>query len=203
MTELFLIRHGQTPWTKERRYQGHTDTNLTAHGKQQAQALARRLRSIKFDVIYSSPLKRARETAKILAAGVKAPVRVDAALKEISFGNWEGRSVQELIQQKEPGFLDWHRGKFVRPPGGESMPHFRKRIRQFLKKILKRHPDDRLAIVAHGGPVKILLFEVLKLPTDFWWIFRAEPASLSRVFVAPGVRQVVLWNDLSHLKNTL
>ena len=201
MTELFLIRHGETLWTKEKRYQGHTDTDLTPHGKRQARALARRLRSVTFDAIYSSPLKRAHETAAILARAAGARFQMDAGLKEISFGDWEGRSAQELIKKRDRRFLGWQKGNFAKPPGGESMPHFKKRVGSFLGKILNRHPAGRLALVTHGGPAKIMLFEMLRLSMNFWWAFRVEPASLSRLLIAPGIRQVVLWNDLSHLND--
>ncbi|HXV28665.1 MAG TPA: histidine phosphatase family protein [bacterium] len=179
MTQLFLIRHGETAWNRKKRYQGQTDISLTQDGRDQARDMARALKSVKIDMIYSSSLKRARQTALILSKEVGVRPVWDARLRELHFGAWEGRTAEQLRSRKDPVFLKWQRGNFVTPTGGESMASLRKRIRSFLKSILSKANGKQVVVVSHAGPMKVLIFESLKLPLRSLWSMQIDPASIS------------------------
>lgn len=195
---LILVRHGETPWTMIRRFQGHTDTSLTPRGRGQARAVAKRLRALKPDLLYCSALRRARETAEAVGAVTKLKIRTDARLNELGFGRWEGKSADELFKSGDPVYRQWCRGRRVNPPGGETLECFEKRIASFLKD-LRRSPAKRVAVVAHGGSIKLLIYKLLKLPFRSLWSLRIAPASVSQVFVFPEFCQLASLNDTAHL----
>ncbi len=203
MTYLILIRHGETPWTKVRRFQGSTDTLLTPHGKRQAKAVGQCLKRYGIDAIYSSPLKRARQTSSAISKVLRKKVRYDRRIQELGFGNWEGKSPAELLKDKKSGYATWCKGKVITPQGGEKISAFRKRVGSFMREIVRRHKHQKIAVVTHGGPVKMLLYEALKLPTRSLWSFRAETASITVIGVGAHYAQVYTLNDTSHLPHTL
>ena len=199
MTVLFLIRHGETPWTRERRFQGSTNTHLSSRGKRQAAALARSLKRQGLHYIYASDLWRARETADIIAKASRKKISFDKRLRELGFGEWEGRTSAELWKDKKSRYRDWCRGKIVTPKKGEPMPALQKRIRGFLNEICRKHPGKRIAVVTHGGPVKIFLYEALQLPFRSLWSFRIEPASMTVIGLGKHFAQALCVNDTAHL----
>lgn len=203
MTYLILIRHGETPWTKVRRFQGSTDTLLTAHGKHQAKAVGQCLKRYGIDVLYSSPLKRARQTAEAVAKAVGHRPHFDKRVRELGFGAWEGKSPAELLKDKKSGYARWCRGEIVTPQRGEKITAFRKRVGRFMKEITRKHRGQKIAVVTHGGPVKMFLFEALKLPTRSLWSFRADTASITVIGIGDHFSQVFCLNDTSHLPHPL
>lgn len=200
MTNLILIRHGETSWTAARRYQGHSDTELTSKGKQQIQLAAKTLKGYAIDVLYASPLKRAKQSAEIISKAVGKKVSHDTRLKELHFGNWEGKTAEELYREKNKSFRHWSRGKLINPEGGESIPAFRKRVRSFLKDCVTRHQGKTVAVVAHGGPIKMMIFEALKLPPQSLWSLRIEPGAISALTFSPHFAQLVCLNLSCSLK---
>lgn len=203
MTYLMLIRHGETPWTKVRRFQGSTDTELTAHGKRQAKAVGKCLKRYGIHAVYSSPLKRAKQTALAVGREVGKKISYDSRLRELGFGAWEGKSSAELLKDKKSGYAQWSRGKVVTPKGGEKMTAFRKRVGSMLKEITRRHPEKKIAVITHGGPVKMFLYEALKLPFRSLWSFRIETASITVIGIGKHYAQVFNLNDTSHLPHSL
>ncbi len=107
MTELVLVRHGETDWNAEHRFQGHADPPLNDRGRAQAHALADELRGTPFDAAYTSPLRRAAETAEILAVELQLPVRPVEALREIDVGEWQGLTRAEVRERYPDGFARW------------------------------------------------------------------------------------------------
>lgn len=166
MTEFCIVRHGQTDWNLEGRYQGQSDVSLNPTGYAQAQALAQRLRNERFDAIYSSDLARARETASAIAdfhAGLS--VQVDIRLREINQGQWEGVLVEtirahyaELWQQhsSDPANL--------RAPGGETVGEVMQQVSAALDEIADRYPAGRVLIVSHGLALATILCQVRGVP---------------------------------------
>ena len=169
-TILILIRHGETPFNRDRRYQGHRDTPLTRKGKKQAKKIAVRLRNEPLDAIYSSDLKRTGYTAKIINRYQSLKINILPELREIDFGDWEGKTHDE-IQRKWGSLLDGWEGKpsEIRIPRGESIKDLAERIRSVVKKIVNNHPDQRVAVITHGGPIRIILMDALGLGLDDWW----------------------------------
>jgi len=177
MATLILIRHGQTLWTEQKKYQGHTDVRLSVKGRQRMNLLSKRLDKIGIDFLYTSPLKRARESCAILSRRIRLKPHMDSRLKEMDFGVWEGKSAKELIAAKEPAYLSWMKGKWRTPCGGESLGRFRRRIRNFLRECFKQHKDQKVGIVCHGGTIRIMALEVLGLPMESFFSLRVEPGS--------------------------
>ncbi len=203
MTYLILIRHGETPWTKVRRFQGSTDTELTKHGKRQARAIGKCLKHYKIDTLYCSPLKRAKQTAAAIGRALGKKINYDKRLRELGYGIWEGKSAAELLSDKKSRYEKWSRGKIVTPQGGEKMPLFRKRVGSMLKEIVRKHSGKKIAIITHGGPVKMFLYEALKLPFRSLWSFRIETASMTVIGLGKHYAQVFTLNDSSHLPRPL
>lgn len=197
--KLFLIRHGETPWTVAKRYQGTTDVPLTPKGIRQAKAIAHALRRVRPTHLYSSTLRRARETAQRVARELGLRAVADKRLNEIHFGKWEGAYYNHLSKEKGASFRRWREGKLRKPPGGESVTSLARRVGQFLKEILKKHPNQTVAVISHGGPIKMFLFKVLKAESCSIWSFRIDPGSISLVEGSSSLLQIVWTNQLDHL----
>lgn len=196
---LFLIRHGETPWTVQRRYQGTTDVPLSPEGRRQARALARGLRTERPSRIYTSTLRRARDTAQVIAKDLGLKPLADERLNEISFGKWEGAYYRRLPKEAGAPFQRWREGKLGSPPGGESIASLGRRVGQFLKELIRRHSGETVAVVAHGGPIKMFLFKVLKVKSHSIWSFRIDPASISLIEGDEKLLQIVWTNQTQHL----
>ncbi len=153
MTELWLIRHGQTDWNLEGRYQGQSDVPLNAAGMAQAEAFAASLCEQQFDALYTSDLARAYQTAQVIAACTGLPVQADPRLREINQGQWQGRTLEEIKGIYNEGA----QAKRVaidpvttRAPGGESVWEVSQRMAQAADDIARRYPSGRVLVVGHG-----------------------------------------------------
>ncbi len=159
MTRLLLIRHGETDWNVEGRYQGQADPPLNARGLAQARALAERWKreGIRPAAIYASPLRRAWQTAQILAEAVDAPLIPEPRLKEICLGEWEGVLTPEIMRRWPETFRDWEERPWeTRPPSGETIAEVQKRVYAAVDDIIAQHPNDTVALVAHRLPLALL-----------------------------------------------
>ena len=200
MTHLFLVRHGETPWTREKRYQGWTDTELSEFGRRQAEKLAERFSGQGIHKIYASNLLRARETAEVIGTSLGKKVHSDPRLREIGFGKWEGKTGAQLIKEKDPAFSKWSKSLEIDPPGGENMAAFRSRVRSFARHVLTKDKNKKVLIVGHGGSLKMMIFELLDLPAKSLWAIRMEPAAVSLVLTDRYFTQLNYLNDVSHLQ---
>lgn len=147
MTELILVRHGETDWNRDGRFQGHADPPLNRAGRRQALALAEELEGLELDVVYTSDLRRAAETAEIIASQRRIPLHRDPGLREVDVGSWSGLTRAE-IDERFPG-ADRH--------DGESRDAHRDRVLQAVTAIAERHPGRRILIVSHGGSLRAVL----------------------------------------------
>lgn len=183
---LLIVRHGATPWNATGRLQGQRDVPLSEHGRAQAGALARLLADRPVEVIYSSDLGRARETAEIIVGARGLPIVAVPRLREMSFGDWEGSTVAEVEGNDPDRLRAWHRDPVATaPPGGESLVELAARVGEFLRE-LETHPDDRPAlVVSHAGPIRVLLCLALGLPAASYWRFRVDPGSLTELDLYP------------------
>jgi broad specificity phosphatase PhoE len=153
-TTLVLVRHGETDWNRERRYQGHADTPLNTAGRRQARELATILRSDGLSAVYTSPLRRASETATIVAAELGLEARELEALREIDVGDWQGLTVDEVRAQfPEQVAAAWHSGW----PGGETHDELSARVLPALLDLGRRHAGTRVLGVTHAGPIRVAL----------------------------------------------
>jgi broad specificity phosphatase PhoE len=187
VTTLLLARHGETDWNRDHRWQGHDGQPLNETGRNQARDLAARLDAV--DAIYSSDSIRARETAEIAAARLQLEVCVDARLREVSFGEWEGLTRAEINDRFADGFARWLACEQDAPDGGESDDAMAERVLQALLEISERHPGRRVLVVTSGGPIRAALAEVRGIDNAFarMHIERAANCELLEFLVRDGV----------------
>jgi len=197
---LILLRHGETAWNRERRYQGWTDTPLSAEGLVQAEAAARELKEHAFAAVYASPLQRARDTAAAIAAPHGLEVETDPAFKELAFGQWEGLTLDEARAGFPTIYDGWAKTPHLfSPPGGESLAQARERVLAGLDRLRAGHPDKIVCLVAHGIPVRILILEVLGLGLDRIWSLHSAPTGISELEFRDDWTALHRMNTLVHL----
>ena len=168
MAQLVLIRHGQTDWNLEGRYQGQADIPLNATGLAQAEVLAEKLDGQAWAGLYSSNLQRALQTAQVISTRLGLAVQIDTRLREICQGEWEGqlyRAVVERYSRVAEGVPIASRTPAdVRPPGGESVAEVAERLAAAADDIARRHPDQPVLIVGHGLALTTLICRVRGIP---------------------------------------
>ena len=204
-TTILLIRHGETAWNAVRRLQGHIDIPLNAEGERQAGALARALAAEPVDVIVSSDLQRARQTAQAVAAQRGgAPVQVDANLRERCYGVFEGMLYSEAERQYPVDFALWQARDIdaVMPPGervAESFRQFYARATSAIAEWAERHPGKTIAMVAHGGVLECAYREAVGMQLDSPRDFQVKNASINRFTFFDGKLALTSWGEAEHL----
>jgi alpha-ribazole phosphatase len=200
MTQILLVRHGLTNWNQAGRLQGQSDLPLNSLGIQQAAAAGARLAAEPLQAIYTSDLKRAWQTARIIATEHSLPVTRLAELRELHFGVWEGLTYAAIQARSPLGARAWSEDlRHFAPPGGESLDQMAARVDGFLQQ-LKDLPQDRcLAIVAHGGPLQVLICLAVGLPPERYWQFHLSPGSISQINLYPEGAILNYLNDTHHL----
>lgn len=182
MTEIYLVRHGQTDWNLERRIQGNTDIPLNQEGMAQSEALAARLQGERFDAVFSSDLVRAVQTAQILAERLSAPLFCDARLREVDHGEWEGMLISDVRSQSEheySAFRDDQPG--ARAPGGETVEEAARRVESAVGEAARRYPGGRILIVSHGLALALLRCRMQKAPLNQAHLFSLDNCACERI----------------------
>jgi phosphoserine phosphatase len=196
---LLLARHGQSVSNAARRFQGQRDVPLSPLGEQQAEALCLTLRRRVREVaaVYTSPLARARRTAEIAAAGLGRPLVAVEDLRELSLGEWEDRTVDEVRAMSGDPFARWVRDPLAcAPPGSEPLLTVQERVVRAIAAIAVAHPDgEEVLVVCHGGVISAYLAHCLGLPLSSIWRLALANGSLTEL-APPRVLSV---NDTSHL----
>jgi broad specificity phosphatase PhoE len=198
--KLLLARHGQTEWNADRRFQGHTDISLSERGRAQAHALGRALRGRRITAAYVSPMRRAVETAEIALADAGIAYTPIEALRELSLGEWEGCTVDEIRGQEGDPYGAWLRAPLdCPPPGAEPLPEVRDRVVDAVDRIGAVHGDGDALIIAHGGVISVYACHILGCSFNQLWRLRCDNCSLT---VVDPPRLVTL-NDTHHLPDDL
>ena len=187
MTTLLLARHGETDWNRARRWQGHADRPLTDRGRAQATALAERLAVIELDAVYSSDLRRARDTAEAVARTQGLVVVELPELREVDVGSWEGLTRDEAEMQFPDAFRRWHAGG-TGWDDGETYAEMSTRVLAAVDRIANEHEGGRILVVSHGGPIRAIHGAALGMDVeDYRRIRPVEPnARLSAVCIEDG-----------------
>jgi broad specificity phosphatase PhoE len=199
-TRLLLLRHGQTEFSVQRRYSGRGDPELTPLGHAQAAGAAARLARVP-DVaaVLTSPLRRARQTARLVADATGAPLVVRDRLVETDFGDWDGLTFAEARARDPRVHADWLGSEDVAPPGGESFAAVGRRIEAERTELVAEHPGATLVLVSHVTPIKMLLRDALQAGPGVLYRLHLDLAALSIVdFYPDGGASVRLVNDTSH-----
>jgi 2,3-bisphosphoglycerate-dependent phosphoglycerate mutase len=208
MTEIFLIRHGETAWNAERRLQGHLDIPLNAEGERQAAALARALAGETVDMIISSDLSRAASTAHAVAELQGLPVHTDASLRERCFGAFEGLLYAELESHFPEAYAQWRvRDPHARYPDGErraeTFAEFAQRAVEAVTRIAEMHRGKRIVIVSHGGVLDAVYRAAHGMDITAPRNFDVLNASINRVLWDGETLKVLRWSDDTHLAAAL
>lgn len=167
MTKLVLIRHGQTDWNATGRWQGQADPALNEVGREQARQTARELRAQKIDTLISSDLRRARETAEIIAEELGLRVVLEPRLREVNLGDWQGLYSDEIRARWPNEMQLWlEQPLAIRPPNGESIRELAERVLAAVNDIAARYADLRVGIVAHELPIAVITTHTAGIPLD-------------------------------------
>jgi len=197
MSRLLLARHGQSVSNAVRRFQGVQDVALSELGERQAEALGQAIRRLPIAAVYTSPLERARRTAEIAAAGLGVPLQPVDDLRELSLGEWEGRTVEEIRALPGDPYEQWVRDPVAcLPPGGEPLAEVQARVVSAMADIAAAHPNgQQVLVVCHGGVISAYLAHCLGLPLSSIWRLTLSNGSITEV-APPSVRSV---NSTRHL----
>lgn len=204
-TTLILVRHGQTSYSAEHRYCGHSDIALTETGMRQAAASATAVAErADIDLVVSSPLQRCQTTAKMIAEKTGAQLETHDALIEANFGNWEGLTFQQAQDDNAELHDAWITDASLTPPEGESLAQVHRRVREFRKQLVAQHPGKTIAVVSHVNPIKSLIRQGLNAgPATFSHLF-LDLASIAVVKFydenSPVASAVLSVNDTAHLQ---
>lgn len=200
-TRLLLLRHGQTELSVQRRYSGRGDPALTELGQEQAARAAEMLAAKgDIDTVVTSPLGRARDTARAAGSALDVPVRVLDGLIETDFGEWEGLTFSEAAERDPELHGRWLGDSSLAAPGGESFDQVRARIEETRRDVLASYPGANIVVVSHVTPIKTLLQLALGVGPSLLYRLHLDLASLSIVEWYPdGNSSVRLVNDTSYL----
>ena len=189
MREIYIIRHGETEWARDGKHTGLTDIPLTEKGEVQAALLGRRIERINFSHIFSSPLKRAKETCTICGFNGE----IDKDLVEWDYGAYEGMTSEETLKTLPDWKIFTHGA-----PAGESIEDVIKRADRFIKKV--EGLEEKIAVFSSGHFSRALTMRWLEIPLENGTRFPLFTASLSILGYEKKLRSIKLWNDISHLK---
>jgi probable phosphoglycerate mutase len=204
-TQVLFIRHGETDWNRIKRIQGHVDIPLADSGLAQAEQLAQRLvaearEGKRLDAVYSSDLLRAQQTAKPFAEALGMPLQLREGLRERWYGVFQGHDSDEIKAKfpKEYALWQTHDAGFV-PPGGESQRAFYERVLEAVRPMVAKHPNGRIACIAHGGVLDCVYRMAAGLPLEAPRDWPLLNSSINVVDFTNGAAKIVAWGDVAHL----
>ncbi len=198
-TSITVVRHGETEWNVSRQLQGRQNSNLTTNGLRQADLTAEALKDTRFDILYSSDLKRALETARIINRYHNLDIQIDKSLAERNFGVMEGLK-QEEIQQRFPdvyaGYMQ--RNEEFQIPEGESLITFFNRVRNGVNAISQLHSGKSILIITHGGVLDCLMRLIFSYSLSAPRSFSIYNASINKFSVTNGEWFLEEWGYIGH-----
>jgi broad specificity phosphatase PhoE len=200
MLEIILARHGETEWNVEEVFRGRADVELNETGRQQAELLAEHLAELKIEAVYSSPLKRALNTAQAIARRHQLEVKASPGLIDCDFGQWQGLQLQEVKTSYKELYRQWaespHRAKI---PGGESLDRVRERALKVVDDIVARY-KARVVLVSHRVVNKVLICALLGLDNSHFWNIRQDTGATTTFSHQDGRFVLIGHNDTSYLR---
>jgi broad specificity phosphatase PhoE len=201
MTEIILVRHGETEWNASEIFRGRADIDLNETGLRQAELLGKYLSGEKIDRIYSSPLKRAVKTAEAIAKHRKTGVNIVENLIDFDCGEWQGLTVEQVKDKDDVLYQDWlDTPEQMRIPGGETLEDVLNRAMPFVVGSVMKCREGTIALVSHRVVLKVLICALLKLDNSHFWDIKIDNGAITR-FVYDGNHAVLTGhNDTSYLK---
>jgi len=200
MTEIILIRHGETAWNVGEIFRGRIDVELNETGTKQAELLAEHLSKARIEAIYSSPLKRALKTAEIIAGYHKLDVDIAPGLNDFNFGEWQGLSHQEVKAKYTQLYAEWiSHPEQVKMPTGESLEDVRKRATGVVNNITARY-EVPVVLVSHRVVNKVLICALLGLDNSHFWNIKQDTCGMTAFTYEKGQFILTKHNDTSYLE---
>lgn len=198
-TTVLLIRHGENDWTKSQKLAGRTPgVHLNKYGRQQAEALGKRLADTKLAALYASPLERTMETAQaIVRHHAHLAIETAPAILEVDYGEWTGQPIKELSQKKEWAVIQ-HYPTGAAFPGGETMPAMQARAVQEINRLVSCHPEQTIAIVGHADLIKAAVAHYLGVHFDLFQRLVISTASITTIHFTRLGPRIVAVNDTGH-----
>ena len=202
MTDLVLIRHGETDMNRELRFQGHVNVALNATGLEQARRLAARMAGEQADAVYVSDLLRACQTAEPIAGGLALPAVTDVSLREQSFGRVDGMRVDDIQRDHPEAWAGWLRfDEDFAMPEGESTRTFHARVIEAVQRLVAAHPQQTVVVVTHGGVLDMIYRTARSLGLGGPRQSEIPNAGLNRIRVRDGAFDILTWADTRHLQD--
>lgn len=195
--KLFLIRHGQTEWTRQKRYCGLVDIGLNEKGKEQAEKLCKKLKGENISSVYASDLKRTAVFAGIVFPGRR--IQKISALREVDFGIFEGLTHREIMRKHASLYRAWLNDPVhTRIPEGETITSLMARVKDALVGILAQHKDESIAICSHAGPLRVILCDALQMPAEKIREIKQDPACFNVINYSSKGAEVLVFNNTSY-----
>lgn len=201
MTRIILVRHGETIWNAEGRFQGQKDTPLSDIGQKQGKMLAQRLRDIPIDLCISSSLQRAFNTCKMCADLHGLSVTTDDRLNEINHGEWEGMSAKDIEAKYTHKFNLWHTKPHlaIMSSGAEMLEDVRSRAKQAFDEYVEKYPDKTLLVASHDAVNKALICDLMGMGLEHFWQIKQDNTCINVLEYKDGIWRLVLLNSTNHL----
>ena len=201
MTEMLLVRHGETEWNADEIFRGRADVNLNEKGIIQAKLLGEYLSNSRLEAVYSSPLQRAVITAESIARPQSLSVRIEPALVDLDYGEWQGMSLPEVKKIYKDLYIKWEKApESVKFPCGESLDDVKNRAVAAVNKIVKKHKGS-IVLVSHRVVNKVLIYSLLGLDNSHFWKIKQETCGISSFSYEKGQFVLTKHNDTSFLGN--
>ena len=202
MTFVYLVGHGETAWNKEEIFRGRTDISLNEIGFREAELVGEYLKGKDIHVIYSSPLSRARETARRIAQVFNLKVQPLEGITDMSFGKWEGRPLKEVQIHDRELYRQWiEQPHLLKLPGGESLDEVRVRAMAALEEVIQYHHEKNLVLVSHRVINKVIICGILGIDNSHFWQIGQDTAAINLIQYKEGKYRLSLLNETCHLKS--
>ncbi|MCJ7743266.1 MAG: histidine phosphatase family protein, partial [Dehalococcoidales bacterium] len=186
MTEIILVRHGETEWNVGEIFRGRIDIDLNDTGRKQAELLGEYLSESKIEAVYSGPLKRALNTAQAIARYHHLEAQIAAGLNDLDFGQWQGLSLQEVREKYREAYAEWaNHPERVKLPGGETLGEVRARAIKVVNEVIARH-KGAVVLVSHRVVNKVLICALLGMDNSHFWNIRQDTCGITRFTYEKG-----------------
>ncbi len=197
---LFAVRHGETDWSRERRFAGGRDVPLTDAGRVQCEAVAKALAGSAVAAVYTSPLERARTSAEVIAKPHRLAVTVEPAFREMAFGEWEGLTRDEAAARFPEQMTAWGATPHLAvPPGGEALTDVAARVAEGVRELIVLHEGETVVLVSHAIVMRLIVLAALGLGAERLWTVDASPAGITEIEYQGAWVTVHRMNTLAHL----
>ena len=203
-TFIYFVRHGETVLTPTRKFSGtgSLDPELMQEGLDQAELVAEEAVKLGADVLIASPLKRTKQTAEAISRTTGLDIIFDQSWYELSFGDWDGKSIEEVKAEDPDAYQAWLNSTAYAPGGGESYDEASVRIEEALEKLVAEYPGKKIIVVTHNGVIKTAITLAIGAPAEAVFHVDATPCSISSISIWPsdGLRAVRSVNERGHLR---